>query len=170
MAVGEIDESTYILDCVGVPTTEKDWLRTINNTLLRCQGVNCIRPEMRDQLYDSSRTSNDAAMRAVVNSKLEGSQLRLDYSTFTLLSALLTTIRSEVSAITQRQSERTSSLYRKAFKSLNLKELPTAIVCAVSPAQNRPLGLRHSDRRTGTSTHQRRVNTRFPANTYASHQ
>lgn len=36
------------------------------------------------------------------------------------------------------------------FNSLNVNELPTAMVCAVSPAQNRPFGLLHNERNTNT--------------------
>jgi len=42
----------------------------------------------------------------------------------------------------------TSRRNKKAFKSLNLKELPTEIVCAVSPAQNIPSGFLVKDLNT----------------------
>jgi hypothetical protein len=44
---------------------------------------------MRDQLYNGSCTSDDATMRAVIYGKLEGAQFGLDYTMFTLFSALL---------------------------------------------------------------------------------
>ena len=46
------------------------------------------------------------------------------------------------------QVELTSILNKNAFKSLNLNELPTDMVWAVSPAQKRPCVFRHSFLRT----------------------
>lgn len=40
------------------------------------------------------------------------------------------------------------TLYMNALRSLNRNVLPAEMVCAVSPAQNKPCGLRHSFRST----------------------
>ena len=45
----------------------------------------------------------------------------------------------------------TSILYKNALSSSNLKELPADIVCAVSPAQNNPLGFLDNERKTSRS-------------------
>jgi hypothetical protein len=95
MGKGNFHQEAYVSDCVSVPSAVKDRLRAIDNAFFRCQRVDCVRPEMCDQLYNSSRTSNDAVMRAVIHSKLEGAQFGLGYTTFTLLSALLEQISQE---------------------------------------------------------------------------
>ena len=46
------------------------------------------------------------------------------------------------------QVELTSILNKNAFRLLNLNELPTDMVWAVSPAQKRPFAFRHSNLRT----------------------
>jgi hypothetical protein len=69
--------STYIVGLVGLRTTVKDRLRAINETLLRREAVDCVWPEMGDQFDDSSRASDNTAMRAVVHREFKDAQLRL---------------------------------------------------------------------------------------------
>ena len=58
----------------------------------------------------------------------------------------------------------TSMLYKNALRSLNLKELPADIVCAVSPAQNNPLGFLDNERKTSRSLNIRDTTVRNTPN------
>jgi hypothetical protein len=91
MAARKNEQGTNMEDCLGVPITEKERFCTVNDTMLRLKRVNRIWPEMGNQLNHRSRASNNTSMGAVVHGELEGAQLRLYYTTFALLSTLLTT-------------------------------------------------------------------------------
>ena len=74
--------SNHIVSFIGLAATKKEGLRAVDKTLLGGEVINCVWPEVRDQLDDGCRTSDNTTMRTVIHRKLEDAELGLGYSPF----------------------------------------------------------------------------------------
>lgn len=86
--------------------------------------------------------------RVTDSSSLVGRKLVLWYRSPKVTDKYSSIIILNFSSVALLESVLTSKQYKVAVNSSNLKELPIAIVWAVSPAQKRPCGLRHIFRNT----------------------
>ena len=69
-------EELFVSNCVVVPTAKEDGLQPIDHTLLLCQGVDRMWPELGYKLYHRMCTIDNSCMRTVVDRKVERLWLR----------------------------------------------------------------------------------------------
>lgn len=56
---------------VLIPPAEEDGLQPSDHARLSSKGINCMGPELRDELDDGVRAVDDACMRSVVDCEVE---------------------------------------------------------------------------------------------------
>jgi len=141
------EQKLFISDCIRVPPMKEDRLETVDNASFLSKIVNCMRPKPSNEFYDWVSAVHDATMRSIIDSQLKRSRrdrrrANVTGESTSFLVAWVSICSHLVAGLP------TSTRNKNALRSLNLKELPTDMVCAVSPAQNRPSGFLQSDRRT----------------------
>ncbi len=66
------EQELLVLNRVPVPSTEEHGPEPMNQSLLRRQSVDGMRPKLRDQLDDRMGTFDNTGVRSVVDSEVEG--------------------------------------------------------------------------------------------------
>lgn len=68
------EQELLIADGILIPPTEENRLKTINNTFLLSEDVDCMGPEFSDELNDRMSTPYNPTMRTIVDGELKCSR------------------------------------------------------------------------------------------------